>query len=97
LANYTPEEQVLIKSLQEIPYIGPVKAKQLYEAGVRSPRDLREGGKWFEMLSPQQKSAVLYDGHLKEEVGRDECVSVLVCALHLRIFSSFLLSLLPCM
>lgn len=74
----TPEDLVkseILKSFQEVPYIGPAKALQLYNSGARSAVDLR-GQKFLDMLSPIQSSSVRYHEHLRVEVSNEDAESV---------------------
>jgi nucleotidyltransferase/DNA polymerase involved in DNA repair len=54
--------------------VGPVKAKQLYDAGIRSIEDLR---KKQHLLTDMQKIGLKYHEDFSEKIPRDEVTQLL--------------------
>jgi DNA polymerase/3'-5' exonuclease PolX len=68
------QEKVLIE-LERVWGIGPIKAKKLYDQGIRSIKDLR---KRTELLTEQQKIGLKHNEDLQQKVPRDMITSLYV-------------------
>lgn len=68
------QEKILIE-LERVWGIGPIKAKKLYDQGIRSIKDLR---KRTELLTDQQKIGLKHNEDLQQKVPRDMITSLYV-------------------